>query len=114
LSPVIDVFTQKGGMGPNTSGGYFALNDSVSLYAEVRNEFNQTMQNQLVAFAIIDPNGTSFDYRVETTNASGIASITTRIPPDAAYIGTFEAYATTGYQGQMVLSDTLTFIARQD
>lgn len=72
------------------------------------------MQNQLVAFAIVGPTGTSFDYRVETTNASGIASITTRIPPDAAYIGTFEAYATTGYQGQMVLSDSLTFIATQD
>lgn len=114
LSPVIDVFTQKGGTGPNTPGGYFALNETVDLYAEVRDEFNQTVPNQLIAFAIIDPNGTRFDYRAQTTNSSGIANITIRIPPDAAYVGTFEAYATTRYQGQIVLSDTLTFIARQD
>ena len=113
LSPVIDVFTQKGGAGPNTNGGYFTLNESVFLYAEVWDEFNQTVPNQLVAFAIIDPNGTRLDYRVQMTNASGIASITTRIPPDAAYIGTFEVYATTGFEAQMVLSDTLTFIAKQ-
>jgi len=114
LSPVIDVFTQKGGIGPNILGGYFALNETVELYAEVRDEFNQTVPNQLIAFAIIDPNGTRFDYRAQTTNSSGIANITIRIPPDASYVGTFEAYATIRYQGQIVLSDTLTFIARQD
>jgi uncharacterized protein YfaS (alpha-2-macroglobulin family) len=114
LSPVIDVFTQKGGVGPNTNGGYFTLDESVFLYAEVWDQFNQTVPNQLVAFAVIDPNGTRLDYRVQMTNASGIASITTRIPPDVAYIGTFEVYATTGYQEQLVLFDTLTFVAKQN
>jgi len=114
LSPVMDVFTQKNGVGPNMNGGYFSLNESVSLYAEVWDELNQTVPNQLVAFAIIDPNGTTLDYRVQMTNASGIASVTTRIPPDAAYVGTFEVYATAGYQGQLVLFDTLTFVAKQN
>lgn len=114
LSPAIDLFTQKGGVGPNTNGGYFTLNESVFLYAEVWDQFNQTMPNQLVAFSVIDPNGTRLDLRVQETNASGIATLTMRIPSDAAYIGTFEVYATTGYQEQLVLFDTLTFVAKQN
>jgi hypothetical protein len=111
LMPAIDVFTQKGGIGPNTAGGSFNLNGSVDLYAEVWDELNQTMPNQLIAFAILDPNGTRFDYQVQMTNSSGIANMTFRIPPDTAYVGIFEVYATTAYRGQIVLSDTLTLMA---
>lgn len=113
LMPVIDVFTQKGGTGANATGGQFALNETVDLYAEVRDELNQTIPNQLVAFAVIDPNGTRLDYQAQTTNSSGIANMTFRIPPDVAYVGVFEIYATTAYQGQLVISDMLTFIAKQ-
>ncbi len=114
LPPAIDVFTQKYGKGPNTPGGYYALNETVDIYAEVRDELNQTLPNQPVALAVIGPNGIKFYYGSVLTNSSGIASVQPpiRIPPDAAYVGTFEVYATTGYKGQMVLSDTLTFIAR--
>jgi hypothetical protein len=113
LQPAIDVFTQKAGIGQNTPGGHFTLNDTVVLYAEVRDELNQTVPNQLIGFAIKDPNGTSLAYLVETTNSSGIANITIGIPPDAAYVGTFEVYARTRYY-EIVLLDTLTFMARQD
>jgi uncharacterized protein YfaS (alpha-2-macroglobulin family) len=113
LTPLtVDVFTQKGGLGQNTPGGYFTLNETVDLYAEVRNGLNQTMPNRLVTFAIIDPNGTSFAYFTQGTNSSGIATKQIRIPPVVAYVGTFEVYARTVYN-DVVLLDTLTFIAEE-
>lgn len=112
LSPVLDVFTQKGGIGQNTPGGDFVLNETVDLYAEIRDVLNQTTPDQLIGFAIKVPNGTSLAYPVEMTNSSGIAMTSFRIPPEAGYAGTFEVYARTSYY-ETVLLDTLTFIARQ-
>jgi hypothetical protein len=103
---MVDVFTQKGGVGPNTLGGYFVLNETVILSAAVRNGLNQTMP-------IKDPNGTAFAYFTQDTTSSGIASITIRIPPVAAYLGTFEVYARTVYN-DIVLIDTLTLLAKQN
>lgn len=110
---VVDVFTQKDGIGQNALGGYFALNETVVLYVEVHDGLNQTVANQLISFAIKDPNGTGLAYEAQVTNSSGIANMTIRIPPDAAYVGTFEVYARTVYN-DIVLLDTLTFIVRQD
>lgn len=110
---VIDVFTQKGGVGPNAQGGNFALNETVVLYAEVRDELNQTVPNQVVGFYIKQPNGTDFAFLTQTTNSSGIVNVTIRVPPDPAYLGTFEVYARAQYYG-IVLLDTLTFVATQD
>ncbi|MGB8779236.1 MAG: hypothetical protein WCD81_01135 [Candidatus Bathyarchaeia archaeon] len=113
LPPVIDVFTQKGGVGPNTSGGNFTLNETVILYAEVRDELNQTVPNQAVGFEIKESNGTDFVILARTTNSSGIATVTIRVPPDPSYLGTFQVYVSTQYYGVLLL-DTLTFIATQD
>jgi uncharacterized protein YfaS (alpha-2-macroglobulin family) len=115
LTPTIDIFTQKGGIGPNTAGGYYAINETVDLYAQVMNESGQGVPNQLIAFAVIGPNGTKpLIDEAAPTNSSGIASISFRIPPDTAYVGTYEAYASTMYEGQVALFDSLTFIAGQD
>jgi hypothetical protein len=109
---VVDVFTPKGGIGPNTPGGYFALNETVVLYFEIRNGLNQTMPNQLISFAITDPNGKPFDRGTETTNSSGIAEYTPRVSPDTAFVGTFVVYASMQYH-DIVLIDTLTFVVEQ-
>jgi hypothetical protein len=113
LPRTLDVFTQKGGVGPNMPGGNFVLNETVVLYAEVRDELNQTVPNQPVGFFIKEPNGTDFAYLAQTTNSSGIANAIIRVPPDPAYVGTFEVYASTHYY-ETVLLDTLTFTATQD
>jgi hypothetical protein len=113
LMPQIDLFTQKGGIGPGVPGGSFALNETVVLYAEVRDDLNQTVPNPSIAFSIKKPNGTPLALIVPTVDPSGIASYVFRIPPDAEYVGTFEAYATANYQGQIVLSDSLTFTVKQ-
>jgi hypothetical protein len=114
LAPrTLDVLTQKGGVGPNTFGGYFVLNESVALSAVVRDESNETVPNQVIGFYIKGPNGTDLAYLVGTTNSSGIANVTIRIPPDPAYVGTFEVYARTGYS-DVVLLDAVTFVANQN
>jgi uncharacterized protein YfaS (alpha-2-macroglobulin family) len=119
LLPIIDVFTQKGGVGPNMPGGNFVLNETVVLYAQVRDELNHTLPNQGVAFEIsvlnvTAPDGTTiFAILTNATDSSGIASVIMRVPPDPAYIGTFEVYASTSYKGTVLL-DTLTFTVTQD
>jgi hypothetical protein len=110
-SRTLDVFTQKAGAGPNTFGGYF-LNETVDLYAEVRDEFNQTVPNQVIGFYIRGPNQTDVGYLVGKTNSSGIANQTIFVPSDVpALVGTFEVYARTGYS-DIVLLDAVTFVAK--
>ena len=111
LAPTtLDVFTQKGGEGPNTQGGNFALNESVTLFAEVHDDYNQTIPGQYISFEIRGPNGTEIALLVQATNSFGIATETFGIPP---YIGTFEIYASTQYNGN-VLIDTLTLTTTQN
>lgn len=116
VQPTIDVYTQKAGQGQNTQGGIFTLNETVSLYAEVRNSLNQTVPNQLVGFEFKCFNTTSIPWNevtfVQVTNASGIAQVTTRIPSPSEYAGTWIVYATTRYNDN-ILSDTLPFVANQ-
>lgn len=114
LAPTtLDVFTQKAGQGPNIQGGNFALNESVTLYAEAHDDSNQTVPGLVIGYEIRGPNGTDIAYLVQTTNSSGIANATFRIPPDAAYIGTFEIYARTRFNDNVLL-DTLTLTTTQN
>jgi hypothetical protein len=116
VPPLIDVYTQKGGQGQNTPSGTFALNETVFLYAEIRDSLNQSVPNHLVAFEVKFDNTTSVPstetFSARVTNASGIASLTTRLPPDPAYAGTWEVFATVQYNGT-VLHDTLTFTSQE-
>jgi hypothetical protein len=114
--PMIDVYTQEGGQGPGTPGGTFLLNETVWLYAEVRDSLNQTVPNEIVGFEFKYFNATSVPWTeatmVQLTNSSGIAEVSTRIPPVPEYAGTWVVYVTTRYQDIMLI-DTLIFIAKQ-
>jgi hypothetical protein len=116
VRPMIDVYTQEGGHGQNTPGGTFVLNETVFLYAEIRDSLNQTVPNQLVGFEFKYFNTTSVPWTeatmVQRTNASGIAGVTTRIPPVSEYAGMWVVYATTRYNDN-ILSDTLPFVTDQ-
>jgi len=109
LPPTIDVYTQKSGYGPNTPDGTFALNETIFLYVEIRDQLNHTVPYQLVAFEVKDYAGGGFDHlNVQTTNASGIAYVMHPIPPGEAYAGTYEVFVSAKYNG-IILLDTLTF-----
>ena len=105
---VLDVYTQKGGRGPNMPGGSFMLNESVFLYGEIRDQLNETGSNKLIGFEVRGPNKETLLWRVQPTNASGIATIDFRIPLPESFVGTWEVYARAEYN-DIVLLDTLTF-----
>ena len=113
LTPTIDMYTEKGGVGPNTPGGTFTTDETVLVYVEVRDELNQTVANQLVGFeALISTNGggnyTPYTTISQVTNASGIATFGATqktINPNIA--AEYEDIATTNYE-DMILSDSMT------
>jgi uncharacterized protein YfaS (alpha-2-macroglobulin family) len=114
IPPTIDVYTQKGGQGQNTPSGAFALNETVVLYAELRNSTGQPVQGNDVSFEVKYHSTTStiWTTTVQRTNASGIAETSTRLPSDASYAGTWEVYATAQFEDTLLI-DTLTFAAQQ-
>jgi hypothetical protein len=116
VPPVIDVYTQKGGWGQNMQGGTYKLNETVVVYAEIRDPLNHTIPNALISFAFKFFNVTTVPWTevlfTQETNASGIAKETIRIPALTEYAGTWAVYVTAPYN-DTVLINTLTFIAEQ-
>ena len=116
----IDVYTQKkphDGRDPNQSSDAFSPQEAVSLFAEVLyNDY--PVANVLVAFEIsgpVNPIRNVTLSRTETTNASGIASLSFRLPlpdEDAETItfGLWTVYAVASIAEEKV-QDTLTFRA---
>ena len=113
IQPEIDVFTQKGGYGPNTPGGTFAVNETIYVYAQIRDELNQTVSDWPVSFESLQ-NGTTWGANWKglfesMTNSSGIAEITNPIEYGTA--ATYLIYATASYAGEPIY-DTLTLVVQ--
>ncbi|MGD0978221.1 MAG: hypothetical protein ABR962_03670 [Candidatus Bathyarchaeia archaeon] len=106
LTPTIDVYTEKGGHGQNAPGGTFTTNETVEVYIEVWNELNHTVPYQLVSFEVLVVGTGHYTTVVNATNASGIATITNPIIPNAT--AKYEDIATTNYEGT-TLTDVITF-----
>jgi hypothetical protein len=109
---VIDLFTQKGGKGPNQPGGSFSSLELVFLYASVTYYNGSPVQAVLVAFEVLNPINKSVLNRAAQANSSGVATISFRIA-DLAYqpilVGTWIAIAKTKVCDEEI-EDTLTFI----
>lgn len=120
----IDAYTQRGGKGSNTPDGNFSVsqNDTVNIFAEVRNASNVPQSNRTVTFEIHWPaegpqSGSIYDIGTSQTNASGIAKIEA-IPlwhprfKIQSPQGTWLVYVTILIDGEH-LADTLTFSVQQ-
>jgi len=79
VGPAIDVYTQRGGEMPGAPSDAFGPQELVILYAKVTYN-NDSVQNKLVAFEVKDPSMTVVVTRTATTNATGIATTSFRIP----------------------------------
>jgi hypothetical protein len=99
------VYTEKGGHGLNAPGGTFATNETVRVYIEVWNELNHTVPYQLVGFEVLIVGAGHYTTYTNTTNASGIATITNPIIPNAA--ARYTDIATASYEG-IILTDVVT------
>ena len=110
---MLDLYTQKGGQGVNKPSGNFTLNETVLLYAEVKNASNAPLGSRLVSFEVHWPaNGSIKFLGTGTTNTSGIATYPFRIPPIDSSIGKWLVYSTVVVDNQL-LADTLTFFVSQ-
>ena len=79
IGPAIDVYTQRGGHGPNMPSDAFGPQEEVILYAYV--SYNcEPVENKFVVFEVKNPSGETVLYRTATSNAEGIATTSFRIP----------------------------------
>lgn len=107
----IDIYTQRGGVGPDAQSDAFGPQELVILYAKVTYN-NVPVANKDVAFEIQNADGTAIAYRTGRANSEGIATAEYRLPwpdedPEAGFgiwtiIGTVDV-------SQVVVNDTCTF-----
>ena len=78
----IDVFTDEGGTGANTTAGSYGPLQIVQLYGSVTSD-NIPIPEENVSFSVENSNGSTITVRQGTTNQTGIASANFRLPvPD--------------------------------
>lgn len=108
LSPILDVYTQKGGYGLSQPSLSFAPYETVHIYAQVRDELNKTVPYQWISFEI--GAGANSQYKSAETNESGTAEINFTMPEST--FDTYVAYAAYQYPAEnadIPLFDTVTF-----
>lgn len=104
--PPLDVYTQRGGKGEGAWSDAYAPQEEVVIFALMTYK-GELVEYKLVAFEIIDPYGTSVDYRSAFTDANGIANTSFRIPTNATF-GNWIVYATAD-MAEQTFTDTVTF-----
>jgi hypothetical protein len=112
LGASIDVYTARGGVGPNARSDAYGPQELVNLYALVTYN-NVPVVNKDVAFEIFNQNGVAIAYRTARTNGSGIAATEYRTMwPDTAtpeiIFGNWSVVATVDVS-QVVKTDTVNF-----
>jgi hypothetical protein len=107
---VIDVYSQKGGKGPNTETAAVQVQEDVFLYAEVTYD-GIPLEGKGVVFEVRGPNG-QFNTLDAYTNSSGIASTVLHMTWPCSHpeltLGTWSVKAKTVYE-DCSFEDVLTF-----
>ena len=104
--PMIDVFTQRGGEGPDLPSDAFSPQEEIVFTVLVMYNY-EYVGEKLVALEVVDSNNSFVASRTLETNVSGLASVTLRVPTDPAF-GVWKAVATLEIAGYTV-NDTVTF-----
>jgi PKD repeat protein len=103
----LDLYTQKGGEGPNEPGGEFVVGERVNLTSRVT--YNDSpLQQKLVAFEVRNPLNESVLSRTAVTDENGLATISFIIPNILSSDGTWTAVSTVDIAGEVVW-DTISF-----
>jgi len=106
----IDVYTDRGGNGPNTSSQSYARNETVNLYARVSDGTNPIVGSSVVVAAYW-PDNKLILLTTRESNASGISTASFRIPPVKESIGEWRVIVTVRINDQVFL-DALNFECR--
>ncbi len=103
---LLDLYTQKGGKGPNEPDGVFVIGERVYLTSRVTyNDY--PVQQKLVAFGIQNPLNQTIS-RTAVTDEEGLATMTIEIPFVPGINGTWSAISLVDIAGEIVW-DTITF-----
>ncbi len=103
---VLDVYTQKGGIGSNASGGVFESLDEVPLYAYLTKD-GVGVNGTVISFAIKAPDAREI-MKAAMTNDSGIASaVLSFLPSEGRVVGVWNVIANTTVDSTSV-ADELT------
>ena len=104
----IDLFTNKGGIGPNVSSDAYGPQELVLMYANVTYNYASVADKE-VTFTVLSPNGTTVAVQVASTNTTGIASASYRTPwLDNTNFGTWTIIASVDIS-QVVVTDMTNF-----
>lgn len=98
---LLDLLTQKGGVGPGELGGVFCEGEMVELCSCVTYN-NWPEQQTLVAFQVIEPIGSTVLILGSATDQNGCANISFRIPRLPDSYGLWTAVSTASVAGETV------------
>lgn len=104
---LIDVYTHRGGVGPNMSGGEFQCGEEVHLISVVTYS-GLPVQSKLVAYEVLNPLGEVVMVEVDATDHEGFAGATFRIPQVPSSDGIWTVFSTVDV-AEVVVWDTVTF-----
>lgn len=104
---LLDLYTQKGGMGSGQPDGIFTLGEQVDLISQVTYN-NQPVQSKLVAFQVLNPHNQTIVIRTAITDQDGFALISFKIPNTSESVGTWTGISVVDI-AQEVVWDTITF-----
>ncbi len=108
----IDLFTDKGGLGPNATSPGFIPGELVQLYAYVTDKGAAVANPEQVLFTVFDPNGTIISITSAPTNSTGYAYQEYRTPwfdNGTTDFGIWTVLASVEIS-QVVVSDTASFM----
>jgi hypothetical protein len=110
LTPTIDLYTEKGGRGPNAPSGNFTTDETVTAYVEARDELNQTVPSLPVGFESLKYQAVDNIPTISSnaTDALGIASFNVRYPGNLNAPTAYEDIATAPYSSALNMNMTLT------
>jgi hypothetical protein len=92
----LDLYTQKGGIGTDVSGGEFTPGENVVLYVNVASD-GLPAENRSVLFEIEGP--ADYCYLTSVTNSSGVASVDFMVPLSLAQDKVFGTWCVTAQTG---------------
>lgn len=111
---ILDLYTDRGGMGANVTGGIYYPGDRIVLYANVTYN-GDGVADVLVSYEVMNPLNHDMVLSTAVTDSQGMAKINFTIPsaPLDEISGTWTAIATISV-AQIFTSDRLTFQVTQN
>jgi hypothetical protein len=104
---LLDLYTNKGGLGQESPGGVFTVGEMVKLSAKLT--YNDwPVQQKLVVFGVANPENVMILAVVATTDSTGVAATEFRIPALLESAGTWTTIAI-GDVADVAVWDSLTF-----